>query len=170
MYRNILILAFVIALFPMGYGQEEKPDINDVIKRYDKNGDGKLSCDEFPNAEAFKNIDADQDGFISKEELKQHHENRPKEPGQKKSREELFKENDKNQDGKIGKDEWKGPPNFFEKLDKNQDGFLTKEEFPPRQVPNENGQMNEKVKHFKDQYTYWLHKLSLGLNLIQNLN
>jgi catechol 2,3-dioxygenase-like lactoylglutathione lyase family enzyme len=41
-----------------------------LFKRLDKNGDGKLSAQELPNAERFKKLDANADGFISPEELK----------------------------------------------------------------------------------------------------
>jgi len=48
-------------------GQIPKPE--DVIKRFDGDGDGKISKEEFPNAEMFDRLDRDGDGFVTKEEI-----------------------------------------------------------------------------------------------------
>ena len=41
-----------------------------AMKRFDRNGDGKVSQDEWPGPpQMFKELDADSDGFVSKEEL-----------------------------------------------------------------------------------------------------
>ncbi len=39
------------------------------FKQADKDADRKLSCDEAPNKEVFTDVDADQDGFASLEEV-----------------------------------------------------------------------------------------------------
>ena len=54
----------------------EKPSFEKLLKEMDANEDGKLSKDEVkgPLKDDFATIDTDEDGFISKEEL----ENAPK--------------------------------------------------------------------------------------------
>jgi hypothetical protein len=43
--------------------------MSDLFKKYDKDGDGKLTREELPAA-LFDRLDADKDGFVSQEELK----------------------------------------------------------------------------------------------------
>jgi len=40
------------------------------FKQYDKNGDGKLTADEFPRAETFKQIDMNKDGIVTLDEAR----------------------------------------------------------------------------------------------------
>jgi hypothetical protein len=44
--------------------------IAERFRQYDKNGDGKLTPDEFPNAQLFKRMDANGDGVVTLEEAK----------------------------------------------------------------------------------------------------
>src|SRR5262245_43608332 len=93
----------------------------------DTDGDGKISSGEWQGrAEAFKRLDADNDGFVTRDELNQ-----------------LRRRNgnrgaamDANKDGKITRDEWKGMPEVFDRLDANKDGSITPDERP------RNGQRN----------------------------
>jgi len=47
-----------------------------ALKTADKNGDGKLSSDEYPQPAVFKNIDKDGDGFASREEIQAYYASR----------------------------------------------------------------------------------------------
>ena len=48
----------------------------EVLKSLDKNGDGKLSHDEYPQPGAFNTIDADKDGFATPKEVRAYFRNR----------------------------------------------------------------------------------------------
>jgi hypothetical protein len=125
---------------PGGPGQG-RPNPEEMLKRLDKNSDGKISKDEAPErmAQNFENIDKNSDGFITQNELKP--PGGPGGPGGQGGQggqgggrpnpDEMFKRLDKNSDGKISKDE--APERMaqnFDKLDKNSDGSLTKDELP----------------------------------------
>ncbi|RTE55253.1 EF-hand domain-containing protein [Arenibacter aquaticus] len=64
-----------------GQGQKEPPSVDEIFEQMDKDEDGKLSKKEIkgPIKNDFDKIDADEDGFITKEEL----ENAPKPKGRK---------------------------------------------------------------------------------------
>ncbi|MEP3836066.1 MAG: EF-hand domain-containing protein [Algibacter sp.] len=82
------ILGFGIALLTTlnvnaqsqnGQQRKERPTIEELIKEMDKNEDAKLSMEEVkgPLKKDFDKIDADEDGFLTAEELK----NAPKPKG-----------------------------------------------------------------------------------------
>ena len=64
-----------------GKGQKEPPSVDQIFKEMDKDEDGKLSKEELkgPIKDDFDTIDTDEDGYISKEEL----EKAPKPKGRK---------------------------------------------------------------------------------------
>ncbi|MCK0146226.1 EF-hand domain-containing protein [Arenibacter sp. F26102] len=64
-----------------GKGQKEPPSVDEIFKEMDKDEDGKLSKEELkgPIKDDFAKIDTDEDGYISKEEL----EKAPKPKGRK---------------------------------------------------------------------------------------
>lgn len=53
-----------------GRARPARGGIEERFTQYDKNGDGKLTPDEFPNAQVFKRMDADGDGVVTLEEAK----------------------------------------------------------------------------------------------------
>lgn len=50
---------------------DQKPSVDAIFEKMDANKDGKLAADELvgPLSEKFATIDADADGFITKEEM-----------------------------------------------------------------------------------------------------
>lgn len=91
-----------------------KPSGDDFFKKFDQNGDGSISVNEFnSNLDgSFKRIDSDGSGSFDKSEFKQHSQQRKAEYKQKKKASHAIKKQAK-----------------FAALDKNSDGFLTKGEF-----------------------------------------
>ncbi|MGB5434831.1 MAG: EF-hand domain-containing protein [Maribacter sp.] len=61
--------------------KQEPPTVDEIFKQMDKDEDGKLSKKEIkgPLKDDFTKIDTDEDGFLSKEEV----ENAPKPKGRK---------------------------------------------------------------------------------------
>ena len=64
-----------------GQGQKERPSVDQIFKEMDKDEDGKLTKEELkgPIKDDFAKIDTDEDGYITKEEL----EKAPKPKGRK---------------------------------------------------------------------------------------
>ena len=114
----------------MGLGGER-------FKTLDKNGDGKISRDEFVGPPAlFARIDANQDGVLSREEgLKFSAANGAGGMGQFGPR---YQAMDKNNDGKVSRDEFTGPPALFDRIDADKNGQLIPSEvrvFQMSQLP-----------------------------------
>lgn len=99
------------------------------FKEADKNGDGKVTKDEFPGApERFANLDKDGDGGVTLEEMTAAMKGGgPGGPGDKGGK-RMFQRFDKNADGKVARDEFPGGDAAFQQMDKNGDGFLSSEE------------------------------------------
>jgi Ca2+-binding EF-hand superfamily protein len=46
--------------------------IDEAFKSADRNGDGKLSSDEFPQPVVFESVDSDKNGFATLDEVQAH--------------------------------------------------------------------------------------------------
>ncbi len=100
------------------------------IQRFDQDGDGKVSMDEFTGPDQkFTRMDQDQDGYISQSET-------PKRPPKHRQKGKNFiRDFDKNNDGKVSQDEFPGPDEHFTKFDEDQDGYLSEDEAPKGPPP-----------------------------------
>lgn len=104
------------------------------FKAMDKNGDGKVSRDEFPGRPAmFERVDKNKDGVLEASEVKALAESMPKggtpgggpagmQPGAR------IMAMDKDGDGKVSRAEFSGAPAVFDRLDADKDGSLTRDE------------------------------------------
>ena len=113
-----VVLAFAICAGPV-FGQNA--DGTDAFKKYDKDGDGKVTKDELPNEKAFERFDKDQDGVITRKEVTGAGKPEAGQPGGR--FDALIKTVDKSGDGKITKAE-AGEATWFSKLDQNSDGVV----------------------------------------------
>lgn len=113
-----------------------KPQSSERLKRFDKNGDGKLSKKEAPSfmKKAFDRLDADNDGFVTSREfasvMKEESTSKPSGPALTPQAAAYFSRLDRNRDGELAKSEI--PDQLRQRLtrlDNNYDGTISKEEF-----------------------------------------
>ena len=140
MYRfwaTTALAAAVMASPMMGWSQDADPGAGEsaFIQRFDQDGDGLVSADEFPgNQDQFKHLDVDGDGYLDAAEAPKRPPHRPRDP------EKLLAEFDADGDGYLSVDEFPGPEDHFDILDTNADGFLDQAELAAgRPGPPEGG-------------------------------
>ncbi|MGD9368263.1 MAG: EF-hand domain-containing protein [Desulfobacteraceae bacterium] len=119
------LVAAVVASPMMAWSQESEPGAGGsaFIQRFDQNGDGLVSADEFPgNQEQFQRLDLDGDGYLDTAEAPKGPPRGPVDP------QEILAEFDADDDGYLSALEFPGPEAHFEDLDTDGDGFLDQEE------------------------------------------
>lgn len=109
----------------------QPPTTAELLNMMDANEDGKLSKKEVkgPLKNLFSKIDTDEDGFLNKEEL----DNAPKLSGKRRQKQQGEAQ------GKLKGDSQKGQPNTYElikRMDENEDGKLSMEEVKGRLKEN----------------------------------
>jgi len=105
-----------------------------VMKRLDKNGDGRLNTDEFPEDSRRLDLtkaDRNQDGVVDLLELTAVLHERMGRGRRGSGAQRLvrrMKQWDENGDGVVERAEWKGPEPLFARLDADQDGKISRKE------------------------------------------
>ena len=90
-----------------------KPHGGRRLARFDTDGDGQLSLEEFPGPDdRFAEMDTDGDQFLSKAEMA---------VGKRRGGPAR---DDKDGDGRVSKEEFSGPAEMFDRLDTNGDGYI----------------------------------------------
>jgi Ca2+-binding EF-hand superfamily protein len=116
-------IAFVFLISAISFSiQAGEKGFEKRFTMMDRNGDGKLTKDEFRKPEMFEKLDKNKDGSVTLEEAKEIMVERPSF-----NFEERFKMLDTNNDGKLSGEEFK-KPELFDRMDLNKDGFITLEE------------------------------------------
>jgi len=111
----------------------------EFIKRFDKDGDGKLSADELPPflARAIERNDVDGDNKLDRAEVEQMLQNlrfffgitTPQAGNVDRFVDKILQEQDANKDGKIARAEAQGRlAAAFDRADANKDGYLDRDE------------------------------------------
>jgi len=115
---------------PGGDPERAKRQAEGLLKRLDKDGDGKLTGEEIPKRGDWKRADENGDGALDAGELERAMASRRGGRGRGRDFDLAARllEMDANKDGRIERAEWKGPPDAFARLDGDKDGVLTKAE------------------------------------------
>jgi len=100
-------------------------DFQQMLQRLDRDGDGRISQDEWPGREEmFARLDADGNGVITEEEVQAiRQQQRPERPNLILT---LIRVMDQNGDGQVSAEEW---ADFHAQADADEDAMLTQDEF-----------------------------------------
>ena len=100
-------------------GADESP----FLQRFDQDGDGLISAEEFPGDEnQFNRLDINGDGYLEPDEVP------PPPPRRGPDAQRIITEFDVDGDGQLSSAEFPGPADHFDKLDTDGDGFLNSTE------------------------------------------
>ena len=119
---------------PGNFGGGGMPSKEDMFKRMDQNGDGKVEKSEMRfDADGFDDMDKNGDGSITVDEfeLPSFDPSNMRMP----STDDMFKRMDQNGDGKIEKSEMRFGADGFDEMDSDGDGFIQKSEFKMPSMP-----------------------------------
>ena len=109
----------------------QAPVAGDLFKKFDKNGDGRITSDELPNRQALEKFDKNGDGAITPDEVStagnagsgMAARGKPLQGKGAGQYEAMIKAVDKDGDGRITKAEAGDAP-WFARIDRNQDGII----------------------------------------------
>ena len=127
--RLLCVPLLVLTFGALASGQGRRGgDPWERMQRFDENGDGKVSRDEFTGPERFfDRMDSDADGFVTKDEAKAMRRGGGggQRGGERGGMGNMSKRFDTDGDGQVSKQEWDA---LFKKADENEDGILDNEE------------------------------------------
>lgn len=118
-----------------GWSASERAQAEQQFARFDRNGDGAITRDEFPlDASLFQSLDLNRDGAVTRAEIERAVPNRA-------AAERQVRAYDRNGDGVVTRDEFPGDATMFSRLDRNRDGVLSGSEL--RGKGRGNGKMHQ---------------------------
>lgn len=125
---TMAILAVMVCVHPADAGGRDGAcgeDGSRFIQRFDQDGDGLVSAEEFiADDDRFSHLDVNADGYLDAAEAPRHGEHRG--AGGPGGRDIMSFDSDGN--GQLSQDEFPGPADRFGDLDTDGDGFLSAEE------------------------------------------
>ena len=134
-----------------GRMQEAAAPAGALFRLIDADNDGRLSTAEIRAfARRVGAADADNDGYVTREEAHETFRERVRESADDHTGEDageaFFQRNDTNGDGIVTADEWGGRPERFEQLDLNDDGVITSADMQERHNLREEAQQSGRAQ------------------------